>query len=50
METEMQTTFATNTSTATVRPRGYAFAYRPPFGRDLDIRAPVNRPVRSRTG
>ena len=42
----MHTTFATNMSTTVVRPRGYAFAYRPHFGRDLDIHAPVNRPAR----
>jgi hypothetical protein len=42
----MHTTFATNTSTAAVRPRGYSLAYRPPFGRDLDVAAPFDRPVR----
>jgi hypothetical protein len=46
----MQTTFATNMSTLEVRPRGCAVAYRPSFGRDLDIREPVNRPVRSKPG
>jgi hypothetical protein len=46
----MQTAFATNISMLAVRPRGYALAYRPPFGRDLDSRAPVNRPARSRPG
>ena len=46
----MHTTFATKMSTTVVRPRGYAFAYRPHFGRDLDIHAPVNRPARARPG
>jgi hypothetical protein len=45
-ETAKELSSAARIHTEVIRPHGYSFACRAPFGRDLDIRAPVNRPAR----